>query len=80
MSRRHVAVLFAIGTSGCLDWPLFSTELCSAETLATGPPASKPPIRTGTDLPAGNLPAGSRLALPSPPTTYCSLHGTPVPR
>ena len=26
MSRRHVVVLFAIGTLGCLDcWPLFST-------------------------------------------------------
>ena len=37
MSRRHVVVLFAIGTLGCLDcWPLFSTELCSAERL-TGP-------------------------------------------
>jgi hypothetical protein len=75
MSRRHVVVLFAIGTLGCLDcwtlfnielsgilgcldcrplfsielstalgcWTLFSTELCSAETLATGPLASKPP-------------------------------------
>ena len=34
MSRRHVVVLFAIGTLGCLDCrPLFSTELCSCRGL-----------------------------------------------